>query len=370
MFISENVWMVVKSAKLSVVEDDKKVEHRMAEVQLVIEDLPSDLAHELGEDVASHLFTDAGAVRHELATITLDPRIPNQCARARQTVDTPGTELRDAEILSMTFARQEDDKTGKEWIKATARVRFDLAPKVHREWLAMHFGYGLYFSFEAEQGDMLSDRTDRIVRDFVDANGRIMGKGGSVEITTMTDARQRIEHELKTWPAYFAALMDGRKTFELRRDDRGFREGDDLRLREWDPDTKAYSGVELRRRITYVLRHSTVGGLADGFVVLGLADPALLAAAEAGAQWKRERDDAMSASCRAYDETVAELARLRPLAEAGERLREALKDLVIDANRLCDRQLGGSYEDDCRATIAKARQALALLPAEGATTKE
>jgi predicted RNase H-like nuclease (RuvC/YqgF family) len=36
------------------------------------------------------------------------------------------------------------------------------------------------------------------------------------------------------------------------------------------------------------------------------------------------------------------------------RLREALRSLRIDANRLCDRQLGGSYEDDCRLAIKAA----------------
>lgn len=36
----------------------------------------------------------------------------------------------------------------------------------------------------------------------------------------------------------------------------------------------------------------------------------------------------------------------------------ALVQLVIDANRLCDRQLGGTYEDDCRRSIDIARAAL------------
>jgi len=46
---------------------------------------------------------------------------------------------------------------------------------------------------------------------------------------------------------------------------------------------------------------------------------------------------------------------------------DAIKALIIDANRLCDRQLGGTYEDDCRRSIAKAKEALALLavPPEG-----
>lgn len=155
MFSTRDVWMVVKAAKLSVVEDDRNVEHRMAECQLVIDPLPSELAEQLGENVAGHLFNRDGMARHELATITLDPRVPKQRVSVRQVTDGPHTEIRDVEVLSLTGARQEDEKTGKEWIKATVRVRFDLAPKVHREWLSMHFGYGLYFSFDVEQMDML-----------------------------------------------------------------------------------------------------------------------------------------------------------------------------------------------------------------------
>ncbi len=43
-------------------------------------------------------------------------------------------------------------------------------------------------------------------------------------------------------------------------------------------------------------------------------------------------------------------------------MREALKNLRIDANRLCDRNLGGTYEDDCRRSIAGADAALSSTP--------
>lgn len=41
------------------------------------------------------------------------------------------------------------------------------------------------------------------------------------------------------------------------------------------------------------------------------------------------------------------------------RLREALKALIIDANRLCDRNFGGTYEKDCRRSIAAAQAVMA-----------
>jgi hypothetical protein len=77
-------------------------------------------------------------------------------------------------------------------------------------------------------------------------------------------------HELKTWPIYFAALASGRKTFELRRNDRNFVEGDQLRLREWNPDTESYTGAEIECSVSYVL---TGNGLCDGFAALGLSAP-------------------------------------------------------------------------------------------------
>jgi hypothetical protein len=41
-----------------------------------------------------------------------------------------------------------------------------------------------------------------------------------------------------------------------------------------------------------------------------------------------------------------------------DELIAALRDLRINANRLCDRNLGGTYEDDCRRSIARADAAL------------
>jgi hypothetical protein len=74
-------------------------------------------------------------------------------------------------------------------------------------------------------------------------------------------------HELKTWPEYFQPVLDGRKTFEIRRDDRPFAVGDELWLREYEP-SKGHTGRSCSRRITYVLRDYPE--IKDGFCVLGL----------------------------------------------------------------------------------------------------
>ncbi|NIO30181.1 MAG: DUF3850 domain-containing protein [Gemmatimonadetes bacterium] len=77
-------------------------------------------------------------------------------------------------------------------------------------------------------------------------------------------------HELKTWPESFKALFEGRKTFEWRRDDRGFEEGRLLILREWDPETGAYTGQELIAEVSYVLRGGF--GMPGGYCVMSLKD--------------------------------------------------------------------------------------------------
>jgi hypothetical protein len=76
-------------------------------------------------------------------------------------------------------------------------------------------------------------------------------------------------HELKCWPVYFQDVRAGRKNFEVRENDRGFRVGDVLRLREWDP-SRGYSGEEERRVVTYILESGLF--VAEGYVVLALAE--------------------------------------------------------------------------------------------------
>lgn len=88
--------------------------------------------------------------------------------------------------------------------------------------------------------------------------------------TMLFDERDPIEHELKTWIVPFTAMWNGKKTFEFRVDDRNFREGDTLRLRETLPDGREYTGRELSRVVTYVLRGGMFG-LPIGYVIMAVA---------------------------------------------------------------------------------------------------
>lgn len=79
-----------------------------------------------------------------------------------------------------------------------------------------------------------------------------------------------MEHELKVWPSYFARIADGSKTFEIRKNDRGFQAGDVLVLREWDPSRSTYTGSVLRHRVGFVAAGTLFGLTLGEHVVLSL----------------------------------------------------------------------------------------------------
>ena len=78
-----------------------------------------------------------------------------------------------------------------------------------------------------------------------------------------------MRHELKTWPQFFDAVVDGRKASEARRNERGRAGGDSLSLLEWDPSTKEFTGRAHECEVTYMLRGPAFG-VADGQVIMAL----------------------------------------------------------------------------------------------------
>ena len=79
-------------------------------------------------------------------------------------------------------------------------------------------------------------------------------------------------HLLKTWPEYYDQVAKGNKKFELRKDDRPFKVGDNIVLQEYimDGDNSRYTGAVLYRRIRYILRDAEGFGLKKGYCILGL----------------------------------------------------------------------------------------------------
>lgn len=73
-------------------------------------------------------------------------------------------------------------------------------------------------------------------------------------------------HDLKCWVGFFEAVLDGRKPFEIRKNDRRYRVGDILHLREWDPIKMTYTDRSCARMVSYV----TDWEQQNGYVVMGL----------------------------------------------------------------------------------------------------
>lgn len=86
-----------------------------------------------------------------------------------------------------------------------------------------------------------------------------------------------MKHTLKTDSEGFRAVYDGKKTHEIRFNDRDYKPGDQLALKE----TK-YTGEEMKAgkplictdagilaKVTHVL-HGPIYGLADGWVILSI----------------------------------------------------------------------------------------------------
>lgn len=77
-------------------------------------------------------------------------------------------------------------------------------------------------------------------------------------------------HVLKCHPHFFAAIVEGKKTFEIRRNDRRYQVGDTFTLREYDPSfgyTRKESGPF---EIAYLMTDEDFPAILPGFVIMGL----------------------------------------------------------------------------------------------------
>jgi ribosomal protein S17 len=64
--------------------------------------------------------------------------------------------------------------------------------------------------------------------------------------------------EKKIWPEYFQRIIDGKKKYELRLGDWECNPGDILVLKEWDPETKEYTGRIIEKEATHVLKTKNI----------------------------------------------------------------------------------------------------------------
>lgn len=159
-------------------------------------------------------------------------------------------------------------------------------------------------------------------------------------------------HKLKTWPEYFEQLKCGYKTFEIRKNDRGFQAGHILFLQEFDPVKSAYTGEALMFRVGRVIQGEF--GLSPDTCVMsllpmdvrdalreGLERGFMLAKQEAIRECEREVEEAatmddypMKGSSRIALECVKRVSKIHPpfYLESGVFRKMAEKILKGDAN--------------------------------------
>lgn len=153
MFTTARVEMCLSKATLRIVEDDRGVPHRVANVGLTIDPLPAELAQELGDAVYSYLFDGQGVIKRELGRIVLDPRVPQQTAHVLTAPDMRNAyvQLRHVDVLGLGVNVEEDKKTGARSLRATFRLQFGISEREHRDFLAAKFGDMLWWTFGPEQ---------------------------------------------------------------------------------------------------------------------------------------------------------------------------------------------------------------------------
>lgn len=100
-------------------------------------------------------------------------------------------------------------------------------------------------------------------------------------------SREPMTHDLKTWPEPFKALKTGLKSWEFRRADRDYRDGDLLLLREWHEDD-GYTGDQIVRQVTWSLFGGTFG-IPDDHIIMSLASDSDEAAYKRG--WNDRESD-------------------------------------------------------------------------------
>ena len=75
-------------------------------------------------------------------------------------------------------------------------------------------------------------------------------------------------HDIKILPDYFEAVLKGKKNFEIRKNDRDYKPGDVLMLREWDNE---YTGRVIEKSVAWVM-YNDKDMLKEGYIAMQLED--------------------------------------------------------------------------------------------------
>lgn len=78
------------------------------------------------------------------------------------------------------------------------------------------------------------------------------------------------QHRLKLRDEYYHAVKDGLKTWEFRKDDRGFKVGDELKLNHYSDRYGENQNDYVKAVITYILGHEDFEMIPEGYVIMSI----------------------------------------------------------------------------------------------------
>lgn len=157
MFISDNVPALFKKGTLKLEETDTGI-RRVAEATLVIAPFPARLAHELGEDIAGHLFGEDGLIREELESIDFRVRCGLQTVTVRlDEALEPEAIIAPASIQDVSVTRVDQKKLQRTWLSCSFVLVFSLEERAARNFVLDQFGKTLLWSFQGMQADLLRE---------------------------------------------------------------------------------------------------------------------------------------------------------------------------------------------------------------------
>lgn len=97
---------------------------------------------------------------------------------------------------------------------------------------------------------------------------KLREKADEEKMQQLPSQREKKVHDVKLGTTFFDDVKTGRKTFELRKNDRGYKEGDTIVLHEYKDGTT--TGRTITKKIVYMLED--FAGLEDGYCILGLGE--------------------------------------------------------------------------------------------------
>lgn len=120
---------------------------------------------------------------------------------------------------------------------------------------------------EKTEEERYSEEQDAIDRETAK---KLREKADEEKMQQLPSQQEKKVHDVKLGTTFFDDVKTGRKTFELRKNDRGYKEGDTIVLHEYKDGTM--TGRTITKKIVYMLEDFT--GLEDGYCILGLGEAA------------------------------------------------------------------------------------------------